>query len=48
MRLVARSIAALIPLAFSTAAMGQWKEVTEPSLGYTAAFPVKPEARAAV
>ena len=46
MRILARTFIALTAIAFSTAATAQWKEIREPNLGYSAAFPVKPEARA--
>ena len=48
MRSLALSLFGLSYLALSTAATAQWKEIVEPELGYAAAFPVKPEARAAV
>lgn len=39
---------ALCCLAVPTAASAQWHKVTESLLGYSAAFPVKPKARAAM
>lgn len=47
MRNFALSFVTLSSLALSTAATAQWKEIVEPQLGYSAAFPVKPVARAA-
>ena len=48
MRNFALSLVTLSCLAFSTVATAQWKEIVEPELGYSAAFPVKPEARTAI
>lgn len=46
-KLIAPAIA-LCCLAMPTAASAQWRKVTESLLGYSAAFPVKPQARAAI
>lgn len=48
MRILAHSIIAIIPLTLATAATAQWTESVEPVLGYSALFPEKPEARAAI
>lgn len=47
MRKFSSSLVALCCLALPTAASAQWRQITEPLLGYSAAFPVKPKARAA-
>lgn len=48
MRMFAHSLLAVSCLAFATAAAAQWKEIVEPELGYSAQFPVEPDARAAI
>lgn len=48
MRKLMFPLVALCVVSLPSAAGAQWRQVTEPLLGYSAAFPVKPKARAVI